>query len=300
MKRYFSLALLAALAAFLAFLAACGDAEIEPWDFNDYMSATEGQGEALDDFIKNWIEECSGEDPDSNKCGSINGGGNSSASTDGDGDDNSSASTGGDGDDNSSASTGGNGDDNSSASTGGNGSSSSSKNNSSSSTGGNGTGGSSSSNTLTCTGLASTGTAGTAITQPTVRCNGSNAANPSYTGAPIWNNPFAGSFNVSVTANCGGSKTVSCGTIVVSSPGSGGKSCTESGFKASDAPGYSGTCASAGIANGYTDGSTQCGCENGTTMYQEPNTKQLVCKGDWEAPAGYTQCGAAQALIPKN
>ncbi|MDR0517248.1 MAG: hypothetical protein LBH25_09425 [Fibromonadaceae bacterium] len=134
MKRYFSLALLAALAAFLAFLAACGDAEIEPWDFNDYMLATEGQGEALDDFIKNWIEECSGEDSYSDKCGSINGGGgNSSASTGGDGDDNSSSSAGGDGDDNSSASTGGDGDDNSSASTGGNGSSSSSKNNSSSS-----------------------------------------------------------------------------------------------------------------------------------------------------------------------
>jgi hypothetical protein len=152
MKRYFSLALLAALAAFLAFLAACGDAEIEPWDFNDYMLATEGQGEALDDFIKNWIEECSGEDPpDPDKCGSINGGGgNSSASTGGDGDDSSSVSTGGDGDDNSSASVGG-GDDNSS----------SSKNNSSSSTGSGSGNSSSSKNSSSSTGGGSSSSATT-------------------------------------------------------------------------------------------------------------------------------------------
>ena len=69
---------------------------------------------------------------------------------------------------------------------------------------------------LTCTGLAQTGVAGTAITQPTVKCNGDNAT-ATFASAPAWSNPVAGTFNVSATANCGGNKTVSCGTIVISS-----------------------------------------------------------------------------------
>jgi hypothetical protein len=71
-------------------------------------------------------------------------------------------------------------------------------------------------NTLTCTGLASTGTVGTAITQPTVRCGNNSVANPTFTGAPVWNNPIAGTYTVSATANCGSSnQTASCNTIRV-------------------------------------------------------------------------------------
>jgi len=68
---------------------------------------------------------------------------------------------------------------------------------------------------LTCAGLASTGIAGNAITQPTVKCNGDNAT-ATFASAPTWNNPTTGTYNVSATANCGGNKTVSCGTIVIS------------------------------------------------------------------------------------
>jgi len=68
---------------------------------------------------------------------------------------------------------------------------------------------------LTCTGLASTGIAGSTITQPTVKCNGDNAT-ANFASAPTWNSPTTGTYNVSATANCGGNKTVSCGTIVIS------------------------------------------------------------------------------------
>ncbi len=68
---------------------------------------------------------------------------------------------------------------------------------------------------LTCTGLAQTGVAGTAISQPTVKCNGDNAS-ATFASAPNWSNPVAGTFNVTATANCGGNKTVSCGTLTVS------------------------------------------------------------------------------------
>jgi len=68
---------------------------------------------------------------------------------------------------------------------------------------------------LTCTGLAQTGVAGTAITQPSVKCNGDNAS-ATFASAPTWNNPATGTYNVSATANCGGNKTVSCGTLTIS------------------------------------------------------------------------------------
>jgi len=80
---------------------------------------------------------------------------------------------------------------------------------------------------VTCTGLAQTGVAGAAITQPTVKCNADNVANPSWTGAPAsWSNPVAGTYNISATANCGGNKTVSCGTIVVSAVTNSDLTCT--------------------------------------------------------------------------
>jgi len=79
--------------------------------------------------------------------------------------------------------------------------------------------------TVTCTGLAQTGVAGAAIAQPTVKCNGDNAA-ATFTNPPIWNNPAAGTYNVSATANCGGNKTVSCGTLVVSAATSSDLTCS--------------------------------------------------------------------------
>jgi len=84
---------------------------------------------------------------------------------------------------------------------------------------------SSSSNTLTCTGLPSTGTAGTAITQPTVQCNGSTVSSGiTWTNAPTWSNPTAGTYNVSVSASSGtcSGKTASCGTLTVNASGGGG------------------------------------------------------------------------------
>jgi len=78
---------------------------------------------------------------------------------------------------------------------------------------------------LTCTGLAQTGVTGTAITQPTVKCNGDNAS-ATFASAPNWNNPVAGTFNVTATANCGGNKQVSCGTITVSAPTASTLTCT--------------------------------------------------------------------------
>ncbi|MDR0516346.1 MAG: hypothetical protein LBH25_04805 [Fibromonadaceae bacterium] len=202
MKRYFSLALLAVLAAFLAFLAACGDAEIEPWDFNDYMAATEGQGDALDDFIKNWIEECSGEDPDPDKCGPSKGGGGDGTSSNSNGGDTSSNSNGG-GDDNSSASAGG-----------GDGNSSSSRSNSSSSMGGSGTGSSSSrSNSSSSTGGGGTSSSSNGGT-PSSNSGGGNCA--SVQDWPLnWSQPpvcFTASSTVCENKNSKPTKpTVACG-----------------------------------------------------------------------------------------
>jgi len=72
---------------------------------------------------------------------------------------------------------------------------------------------------LTCTGMPMTGATGTAVTQPTVRC-GINTVTSGigWAGAPSWNNPAAGTYNVSATANCGGKQqTASCGTLTVAS-----------------------------------------------------------------------------------
>jgi hypothetical protein len=70
---------------------------------------------------------------------------------------------------------------------------------------------------LTCTGLAQTGVVGTKITQPTVQCDGSNVTTGlSWTNAPAWDSPTANTYNVSVSANCGGSPiTAGCGSIKV-------------------------------------------------------------------------------------
>jgi len=89
-------------------------------------------------------------------------------------------------------------------------------------------GSSSGSGTLTCTGLAQTGTAGSSISTPAVRCDNTTVSSGlTWTSAPNWTNPTAGTFNVSVTASCGGSnKTASCGTIVVTSASSNSLTCT--------------------------------------------------------------------------
>nr|AGS52960.1 hypothetical protein [uncultured bacterium contig00028] len=71
-------------------------------------------------------------------------------------------------------------------------------------------------NTLTCTGMPTTGVAGTAITQPTVRC-GSSTVSATFSGAPSWTNPTANTYTVTATATCNGTSTnASCGTLTVS------------------------------------------------------------------------------------
>jgi len=72
---------------------------------------------------------------------------------------------------------------------------------------------------LTCTGMPMTGVAGTAITQPTVRCgNNEITTGITWVNAPAWFNPSASTYNVSATASCGGSvKTASCGRLTVAS-----------------------------------------------------------------------------------
>jgi len=75
-----------------------------------------------------------------------------------------------------------------------------------------------SSDQLTCTGMPTTEIAGTAITQPTVKCGTSTVTSGlTWTGAPTWADPTANTYTVSVAATCGGSsKTASCGTLKVS------------------------------------------------------------------------------------
>jgi len=76
---------------------------------------------------------------------------------------------------------------------------------------------------LACTNLTTTGTAGSAITQPTVTCNGATVPGSilNWTGAPNWNDPVAGTYSsISVSASYGecSGKTIACsGTLTVSS-----------------------------------------------------------------------------------
>jgi len=70
---------------------------------------------------------------------------------------------------------------------------------------------------LTCTGMASAGIAGNSITQPIVKCDGTTLTSGlTWTNQPTWNNPAQGTYNVSVSASCGGSaKSAGCGTLTV-------------------------------------------------------------------------------------
>jgi len=79
---------------------------------------------------------------------------------------------------------------------------------------------------LSCGNVPSTGTAGTAITPPTVTCNGSPVSSVAWGGspsAPNWGTPAAGTYtSITATASCGGSnKTANCsGSLVVAAPSS--------------------------------------------------------------------------------
>jgi len=73
--------------------------------------------------------------------------------------------------------------------------------------------------TLTCDDVSGTVTAGTSITQPTVKCNGTTVSSGlNWTNAPNWGSPGIGIYNVSVSASSGNciGKSTSCGTVVVS------------------------------------------------------------------------------------
>ncbi|GBU24884.1 hypothetical protein R83H12_01519 [Fibrobacteria bacterium R8-3-H12] len=75
-------------------------------------------------------------------------------------------------------------------------------------------------NSLACYDLPATGTAGQSINPPTVYCGSTQLTSGlTWNNAPTWSSPTANTYsNVSVTATCGGSsKTVTCGTLVVSS-----------------------------------------------------------------------------------
>jgi hypothetical protein len=137
-------------------------------------------------------------------------------------------------------------------------------------------GGGANQSTLTCTNLAATGIAGTAITRPTVKCDGTNVNNPSFTGAPNWDNPSASSYTVTASANCGGSsKTATCGTLTVSAPPANTElTCT-------------------GLATTGTEGTAiaqptvKCGNTTVTATFTNPPT--------WNNPAANTYNVSAQA-----
>ncbi|MCL2206848.1 MAG: hypothetical protein FWB90_01995 [Fibromonadales bacterium] len=76
--------------------------------------------------------------------------------------------------------------------------------------------------TLTCASVPSTGTAGTAIAAPVVQCNGSTVtgSNITWSGAPTWSNPTAGTYNnvraTATSGNCSGMQANCSGTLTVS------------------------------------------------------------------------------------
>jgi len=80
--------------------------------------------------------------------------------------------------------------------------------------------------TLTCASVPATGTAGTAITQPAVTCNGTTVPSGvlTWTGVPNWSRPEAGTYNISIRATYGDckGKTASCGTLTINVPPSKG------------------------------------------------------------------------------
>jgi hypothetical protein len=80
--------------------------------------------------------------------------------------------------------------------------------------------------TLSCGSVASTGTVGQPLTIPAVTCNGSTVTGTAITwsGAPDWNSPAAGTYsNVMagvIAGTCGGVQASCAGTLVVSAPSS--------------------------------------------------------------------------------
>jgi len=129
--------------------------------------------------------------------------------------------------------------------------------------------------TPTCTGLPSTGTAGIAITQPSVKCIGSNGLSVAVTdvvmqGSPIWNNPTAGTYTVLAVlvggGICGG-QVVSCGTLTISALSSSSKASSSS-----SAPSSSSIVSSSSMASSssLTPSSSSTGCRaahNTSTQY---------------------------------
>jgi hypothetical protein len=100
--------------------------------------------------------------------------------------------------------------------------------------------------TLTCTNVPTTGTTSQQITAPTIRCNNSTVPGTSisWSGAPNWNNPAAGTYNniratVTSTTNACNSRQVNCtGTLVVSNPPSSNSSGGGSSSSANNSVSY--------------------------------------------------------------
>jgi hypothetical protein len=79
--------------------------------------------------------------------------------------------------------------------------------------------------TLSCGSVVGTGTVGQPLTVPSVTCNGSavTGAAIAWSGAPDWNTPAAGTYNVTASVIAGACKDVQApcaGTLVVSQPSS--------------------------------------------------------------------------------
>jgi len=72
---------------------------------------------------------------------------------------------------------------------------------------------------LSCTGMPTQSAENSAITQPTPTCRDlyATASNINWVNEPIWANPTAGNYNVTVSATCGSSGTLqaNCGTLKV-------------------------------------------------------------------------------------
>jgi len=141
---------------------------------------------------------------------------------------------------------------------------------------------------LTCPTLPAEKSVGASIIAPIPICrSGDNAVITGWEDAPIWSDLQEATYNVYVNATCGNSaQRASCGTLNVVA-GNVIPPCDDQSFKASHAPGYSGTCASIGIEDSY-GGSSSCICRNGKDIYQNISNNSLACYGNWEIPNSLT------------
>jgi len=145
--------------------------------------------------------------------------------------------------------------------------------------------------TLACASITATGTAGTAITAPAVTCNGTTVSSGlSWTGAPNWSNPAAGTYSgVSVAAssgNCSG-KTATCsGTLTVAAPVTYTLACASV-----PATGTAGTAITAPAVTCNGSNSTSTTVSSGLSWTSAPN---------WSSPVAGTYSGVSVSASSGN